>query len=63
MSASELARSVLLSSGGTTNRLEPDGGGRARQEPTPLIAGGVPIELTTRGRGVIDAAIDAHLAL
>ena len=64
MSASELARSVLLSSGGMTlrvDRMEEDG--LLRRHPDPSDRRGVLVELSPRGRRVIDRAIDAHLAL
>jgi DNA-binding MarR family transcriptional regulator len=64
MSASELARWVLLSSGGMTSRLDRmEDAGLLKRRPDPSDRRGVLIELTARGRAVIDAAIDAHLAL
>jgi DNA-binding MarR family transcriptional regulator len=64
MSASELAGWVLLSSGGMTNRLDRmEEAGLVRRRPDPSDRRAVLVELTTRGRTVIDAAIDAHLAL
>jgi DNA-binding MarR family transcriptional regulator len=64
MSATELARWVLLSSGGMTSRLDRmEDAGLVRRRPDPSDRRGVLIELTPRGRAVIDAAIDAHLAL
>jgi DNA-binding MarR family transcriptional regulator len=64
MSATELARWVLLSSGGMTNRLDRmEEAGLLRRRPDPSDRRGVLVELTQRGRKVIDAAIDAHLAL
>jgi DNA-binding MarR family transcriptional regulator len=63
-SATELARWVLLSSGGMTNRLDRmEEAGLVRRRPDPSDRRGVLVELTPRGRQVIDAAIDAHLAL
>jgi len=62
--ATELARWVLLSSGGMTNRLDRmQEAGLVRRRPHPSDRRGVLVELTARGRQVIDAAIDAHLAL
>jgi DNA-binding MarR family transcriptional regulator len=64
MSASELARWVLLSSGGMTSRLDRmEEAGLVARLPDPSDRRGVLIELTAKGRKVIDAAIDAHLAL
>jgi DNA-binding MarR family transcriptional regulator len=64
MSATELARWVLLSSGGMTSRLDRmEEAGLVRRGPDPSDRRGILIELTPRGRQVIDAAIDAHLAL
>jgi DNA-binding MarR family transcriptional regulator len=64
MSATELARCVLLSSGGMTNRLDRmEDAGFVRRRPDPSDRRGILVELTQRGREVIDAAIDAHLAL
>jgi DNA-binding MarR family transcriptional regulator len=64
MSASELARWVLLSSGGMTNRLDRmEEAELVRRRPDPADRRGVLVELTPRGRAVIDAAIDVHLAL
>jgi DNA-binding MarR family transcriptional regulator len=64
MSATELARWVLLSSGGMTNRLDRmEEAGLLRRRPDPSDRRGVLVELTPRGRKAIDAAIDAHLAL
>jgi DNA-binding MarR family transcriptional regulator len=64
MSASELARWVLLSSGGMTLRIDRmEEAGLIRRRPDPADRRGVLVELTPRGRGIIDRAIDAHLAL
>ena len=64
LSASELARWVLLSSGGMTSRLDRmEQAGLLRRRPDPADRRGVLVELTDRGREVIDAAIDAHLTL
>jgi DNA-binding MarR family transcriptional regulator len=64
MPATELARWVLLSSGGMTSRLDRmEEAGLLRRRPDPSDRRGVLVELTDQGRQVIDAAIDAHLAL
>lgn len=64
MSATQLARWVLLSSGGMTNRLDRmEEAGLLRRRPDRSDRRGVLVELTERGRRVIDPAIDAHLAL
>lgn len=64
MSATELARWVLLSSGGMTNRLDRmEEASLVRRRPDPADRRGVLVELTRRGRRVIDDAIDAHLTL
>jgi DNA-binding MarR family transcriptional regulator len=64
MSATTLARWVLLSSGGMTSRLDRmEEAGLVTRLPDPSDRRGVLIELTAKGRKVIDAAIDAHLAL
>jgi DNA-binding MarR family transcriptional regulator len=64
MSASALARWVLLSSGGMTSRLDRmEEAGLVARLPDPADRRGVLIELTAKGRKVIDAAIDAHLTL
>jgi len=64
MSATELARSVLLTSGGMTNRLDRmEAAGLVRRRPDPSDRRGVLVELTEHGREVIDAAIEAHLVL
>lgn len=64
ISASELARWVLLSSGGMTSRLDRmEEAALVRRLPNPSDRRGVLIELTPTGRETIDAAIDAHLGL
>lgn len=62
--ATELANSVLLSSGGMTSRLDRmEEAGLVRRLPDPADRRGVLVELTQRGRRVIDDGIDAHLKL
>jgi DNA-binding MarR family transcriptional regulator len=64
LSAGELARWVLLTSGGLTNRIDRmQEAGLVRRIADPSDRRGVLIELTARGREIIDVAIDAHLAL
>jgi DNA-binding MarR family transcriptional regulator len=62
--ATELARSVLLSSGGMTSRIDRmEQAGLVRRLPDPNDRRGVLVELTDTGHEVIDRAIDAHLEL
>lgn len=64
MPATELARSVLLSSGGMTSRIDRmEEAGLVRRLPDPSDRRGVLVELTDKGHDVIDRAIDAHLEL
>lgn len=64
LSAGEVARWTLLSSGGLTNRIDRmEEAGLVRRVPDPGDRRGVLIELTPKGREVTDAAIDAHLRL
>src|ERR687884_2008685 len=61
MSATELARWVLLSSGGMTNRLDRmEEAGLVRRRPDPADRRGVLVELTSRGRELVDAAVAAN---
>lgn len=64
MPATELARAVLLSSGGMTSRIDRmEEAGLVRRLPDPSDRRGVLVELTDKGHDVIDRAIDAHLEL
>jgi DNA-binding MarR family transcriptional regulator len=64
LSAGDLARWVLLSTGGLTNRIDRmQEAGLVRRLPDPTDRRGVLIELTDGGLEVIDGAIDAHLEL
>lgn len=64
LSAGELARWTLLSTGGLTNRLDRmEAAGVVRRVPNPDDRRGVLVELTQAGRELTDRAIDAHLDL
>lgn len=64
MPATQLAHSVLLSSGGMTSRIDRmEEAGLLRRLPDPSDRRGVLAELTQKGHEVIDRAIDAHLDL
>jgi DNA-binding MarR family transcriptional regulator len=64
LTASELAQSILLSSGGMTSRIDRmEEAGLTKRVPHPSDRRVVFVELTERGRKTIDAAIDAHLDL
>lgn len=64
MPATELARSVLLSSGGMTSRIDRmEEAGFVSRLPDQSDRRGVLVELTKKGHDVIDRAIDAHLKL
>ena len=61
--ATQLARSVLLSSGGMTARLDRmEEAGLVRRLADPNDRRGVLVDLTPKGRTTIDRAIDAHTA-
>lgn len=61
--ATQLARSVLLSSGGMTARLDRmEEAGLVRRLSDPNDRRGVLVDLTPKGRATIDRAIDAHTA-
>ena len=58
-----LMRSTLLSSGGMTKRLDRlEEAGLVERRPDPADRRGTLVRLTRRGRGVIDRALEAHLA-
>src|SRR3954451_16661964 len=58
MSAGDLSRAVMLSSGAMTNRLDRlEESGLVRRVPDPRDRRGVLVELTTEGRKTIDAAV------
>ena len=63
MSAGELSKAMLLSSGAMTNRLDRlEGAGLVRRVPDPRDRRGVLVELTDRGREHIDAAVTEQAA-
>jgi DNA-binding MarR family transcriptional regulator len=63
MSAGELSRALLLSSGAMTNRLDRlEKAGFVRRVPDPRDRRGVLVELTAEGRAQIDAAVGEQAA-
>jgi DNA-binding MarR family transcriptional regulator len=63
LNPTKLMRSTLLSSGGMTKRLDRlEEAGLVERRPDPADRRGTLVRLTRRGRGVIDRALDAHLA-
>jgi DNA-binding MarR family transcriptional regulator len=63
LSPGALAGSMMLSSGGTTARLDRlEKAGLVRRVPSPTDRRGVLVRLTDRGREVIDHAVGAGLA-
>jgi DNA-binding MarR family transcriptional regulator len=63
LTPTELYRSLLLSSGTMTNRLDRlERSGLVRRQPDPADGRRVIVRLTERGREVIDAAMDDHTA-
>lgn len=61
--ATQLARSVLLSSGGMTARLDRmEEAGFVRRRPDPNDRRGVLVELTRKGKDVVERVIDAQCA-
>lgn len=62
LNAGELMRTTLLSSGGTTKRLDRLAeAGLVERRPDPHDRRGTRVRLTSRGRAVIDRAVDAHV--
>jgi DNA-binding MarR family transcriptional regulator len=63
MSAGELSRSLMLSSGAMTNRLDQlEKAELIRRVPDPKDRRGVHVELTPKGRAVIDDAVTEQAA-
>jgi len=63
LTPTQLMRSVMLSSGGMTNRLDRlEEAGWIRREPDPEDRRGVVVGLTRKGRELIDAATEARFA-
>ena len=63
MSAGELSRSLMLSSGAMTNRLDRlEKAELVRRVPDPKDRRGVHVELTSKGRATIDAAVTEQAA-
>ena len=63
MSAGELSRSLMLSSGAMTNRLDQlEKAELIRRVPDPRDRRGVQVELTDKGRAIIDDAVTEQAA-
>jgi DNA-binding MarR family transcriptional regulator len=63
LTPTQLMQSVMLSSGGMTNRLDRlEEAGWIRREPDPEDRRGVVVGLTRKGRTLIDAATEARFA-
>jgi DNA-binding MarR family transcriptional regulator len=63
LTPTELYRSLLLSSGAMTNRLDRlEGAGLVQRLPDPADGRRVIVRLTEQGRELIDEAMDAHTA-
>lgn len=63
LSPGALAASMMLSSGGTTARIDRlEAAGLVRRSPDPHDRRGVVVGLTARGRRLVDAALEAGLA-
>lgn len=62
LSPTQLFRSLMMSSGGMTNRLDRlERAGLVRREPDPRDRRGVQVELTGQGLKTIDDAVAAHV--
>jgi DNA-binding MarR family transcriptional regulator len=63
LNPTQLMRSTMLSSGGMTKRIDQlAAAGLVERRPDPTDRRGTLVRLTRRGRRLIDAAIDVHLA-
>lgn len=63
LSAGELSDSGMLTSGAMTNRIDRlEEAGLARRLPDPDDRRGVLVELTAKGRKLVDRAVSAHVA-
>jgi DNA-binding MarR family transcriptional regulator len=63
LSPGALAESMMLSSGGTTARLDRlEKAGLAKRLPSPTDRRGVLVQLTPKGRDIVDHAVGAGLA-
>jgi len=63
VSPTALSDSLMITSGGTTKRLDRmEAAGLVARRPDPEDRRGILVELTQRGREIIDAAVEAHLA-
>lgn len=63
LSPTALSESLMITSGGITKRLDRmEGAGLVARRPDPVDRRAVVVELTERGREVVDAAVEAHLA-
>jgi DNA-binding MarR family transcriptional regulator len=62
LSPTELCKSAMLSSGAMTNRLDRlEGAGLVARQPDPNDRRGLIIELSPKGRALVDQAIHARL--
>lgn len=60
---SDLSASLLLSTGAMTNRIDRlERAGLVRRLPDPADRRGILVELTRRGRGVVDRTLTSHVA-
>ena len=63
LSPTELARTLLLTSGSVTNRVSQlERAGLVARTADPADRRGILVELTPKGREIIDRAVDAHVA-